>query len=447
MSNYLPNTPEEIQAMLAEIGVKSIDDLFAEIPQELRLKQPLNLPEGLSEPDVIKKVSDLANQNISLEETTCFLGGGAYDHFIPAAIKHLLLRGDFFTAYTPYQAEISQGTLQTIYEYQSLISSLTGMDQSNASMYEGATALAEAVHMALTHTGRNKVFLSQTVHPEYRRVTKYFVETLGAHVEEIPFEEGLVDLQKIEDLCDESTAAVVMQYPNFFGGIEDIDTAAAFAKAKGALTIVSTNPLSLGFLTPPGELGADIVTGEGQPLGIPLSFGGPYLGFLSAKEPLLRKMPGRISGCANDSKSRRGFVLTLQAREQHIRREKAGSNICSNQALMALNATIYLSLLGKTGIKEVARQCFQKAHYLKNEIGRISQVTSPFSVPFFNEFVVQIPNAKKVLNHLAKNGILGGILLEEWFPELKNHVMIAVTEKRSLEEMDLYAKLLGGLLS
>ncbi|PKL47342.1 MAG: aminomethyl-transferring glycine dehydrogenase [Candidatus Riflebacteria bacterium HGW-Riflebacteria-2] len=447
MANYIPTTPAELQEMLGAIGVKTIEDLFAEIPPELRLQGELNLPAGMSEPEMTRKVTRLSQNNSTVDDKVCFLGGGAYDHIIPAAIDHLLLRGDFFTAYTPYQPEVSQGTLQCIYEFQSLISGLTGMDQANASMYEGATAAVEAINMATAQTRRNRVLIMQTVNPEYRRVMNSLNTPLGVNLVSVPFEDGTVDPAKVHELLSDQVAAVVMQYPNFLGCIEDVERIAELAHEAGALVIVVANPIALGLLETPGKLGADIVCGEGQPLGIPLSFGGPYVGFLAAKKALLRRMPGRIVGRTTDLDGKTGYVLTLQAREQHIRREKASSNICSNQALMALNATIYMSLMGREGIREVASQSFQKAHYLKRELAKVEGVTFPFTGSFFHELVVKIPNARKVLGKMAKHGIFAGIPLDNWFANLKDCILVAVTEKRSKDEIDNYCNLLGGFIN
>ncbi len=446
MGSYLPHTQAEVKAMLEAIGVKSIDDLFAEIPAELRLNRALDLPPGLSESETIDEMYELAGANYGTTEMLSFLGAGIYDHYIPSAINHLLLRGDFFTAYTPYQAEISQGTLQAIYEYQSLICGLTGMDVSNASMYEAGTALVEAINMAKAQTGRSRVILPETVHPEYRRVAKTINTQMGIELVAAPCEDGVTDLAKLSELVNDSTAAVVAGYPNFFGSVEDLEALANMAHNVGALLIVTADPIALGMLTAPGDLGADIVCGEGQSLGIPMSFGGPSLGFMACKEALLRKVPGRITGATCDKNGRRGFVLTLQAREQHIRREKAGSNICSNQALMALNATIYMSLLGREGIRDVANQGFQKAHHLKKElVAKVPAVSFPFAAPFLHEFVIKVPNAKKLLGKMVKQGVLGGVLLERWYPNLKDHLLVAVTEKRTAEELDYFCELLGGL--
>jgi len=447
MANYIPTTPAEVQEMLGAIGVKTIDDLFAEIPPELRLQGDLNIPEGMSEPEMTRKLTRLSQNNETVDDKVCFLGGGAYDHIIPAAIDHLLLRGDFFTAYTPYQPEVSQGTLQCIYEFQSLICGLTGMDQGNASMYEGATATVEAINMATAQTRRNKVLVLQTINPEYRRVINSLNTPLGVEIANVPFEDGVVDPAKVHEMLNDQVAAVVIQYPNFLGCIEDVEKIAEVAHEAGALAIVVANPIALGLLETPGKLGADIVCGEGQPLGIPLSFGGPYVGFLAAKKALLRRMPGRIVGKTTDLDGKIGYVLTLQAREQHIRREKASSNICSNQALMALNATIYMSLMGREGIREVAGQCFQKAHYLKRELAKVDGVSFPFTGSFFHELVVKIPNARKVLGKMAKQGIFAGIPLDNWFANLKDCVLVAVTEKRSKDEIDNYCNLLGGFIN
>lgn len=446
MSGYIPNSTIQVEEMLKTIGVKSIEDLFSDIPEGIRLKRELNLPKGLSEFETIQKISSYAKQNISCSEAVCFIGAGIYDHIIPSVINHILLRGDFYTAYTPYQAEISQGTLQSIYEYQSLICALTGMDQSNASMYEAGTSLSEAIFMAKSHNNKTKVLISATVHPEYRQVVKTIHNNLSEIIEIDYDDEGATDINKLHNLVKEDVSAVVVQYPNFFGIIEDLEEIGNIAKKSGCIFIVVTNPISLGLLRPPGDFGADIVCGEGQPLGIQMSFGGPSLGFLASKEPFLRKMPGRIAGCTLDLCNNTGYVLTLQTREQHIRREKATSNICTNQALMALAASMYLVTLGENGIKEVANQCFQKTLYLKKEFERNSLISFPFTGAFFNEFVYKIKNAKKILKQLAQNNIFGGLLLEEFYPELKDCVLTAVTEKRSLDEIKLYVKFLESLV-
>jgi glycine dehydrogenase subunit 1 len=441
MATYIPHTDAELQEMLKVIGVTSIDELFSDIPTKLRLNRKLELPDGMSEMEMSNRFKELSSMNATTDKNLCFLGGGAYDHIIPAAIDHLLLRGDFFTAYTPYQPEVSQGTLQAIYEYQSLICSLTGMDQTNASLYEGATANVEAIKMAEAQTRRKKVVILETVNPRYRNVIKTINGAQNTEIVTIPTEDGATDLAALKAKLDSETAAVLVQYPNYFGSIEDIETIAAAAHEAGALCIVSANPIALAMLEAPGNLGADIVTGDGQPLGIPLSFGGPYVGFLAAKKALLRRMSGRIVGRAKDVDGKQGYVLTLQAREQHIRREKASSNICSNQALMALTTTIYMSLMGSEGLKEVAMQCFQKAHYMKSELGKIAGVALPFTASFFHEFVVKVPNANKLLNNMQEQGFLGGILLEKYYPEMKDCILVAVTEKRTKCEIDRFCSL------
>ena len=446
MATYVPHTEAEIKEMLSAIGVEKIDDLFSDIPESLRLKRDLNLPEGMSELEMTREMTRLAEMNTTTDKAVCFLGGGAYDHIIPAAIDHMILRGDFFTAYTPYQPEVSQGTLQCIYEYQSLICSLTGMDIANASLYEGATANMEAIKMAEAQTGKRKVVVLDTLNPEYRKVIETINGAHGSEITTILSSDGIVDIEAVKSAVDEQTAAVVVQYPNYFGNIEDIQQIAEVAHSVGAMCIVCANPIALGILEAPGKLGADIVTGEGQPLGIALGFGGPYLGFLACKKALMRRISGRIVGKTKDLDGKTGYVLTLQAREQHIRREKAGSNICSNQALMALTATIYMTIMGSEGLKEVAWQSFQKAHYMKSELEKTPGVSFPFSKPFFHEIAIKVPNASKVVEQMAEKGFFAGILLEKAYPELKDCLLVAVTEKRTKKEIDEYCKLLGGFI-
>ncbi|MBU1355621.1 MAG: aminomethyl-transferring glycine dehydrogenase subunit GcvPA [Candidatus Edwardsbacteria bacterium] len=429
---YIANTPENIQEMLARIGVKDFKELIADIPQDIFLKSQLDLPAPLSEMEAAKEISGISKSNKPAGEMISFLGGGAYDHYIPAAVDHILSRPEFYTAYTPYQAEVSQGTLQVIWEFQSLIAALTGMDVANASMYDGATALAEAGLMTCGHTKRKKLVISSTVHPDYREVLKTYCRGLNIEIAEIPWKDGVTSLDELEKTIDDKTAAVLVQHPNFFGALEPVEEMSAIAHKNGALFVVSADPLSLGILKAPGSYGADIVTGEGQPLGIPMGLGGPYLGLLAAKNPLLRLMPGRIVGQTTDSQGREGLVLTMQAREQHIRREKASSNICSNQALCALAATVYMSLMGRDGIKQVAELCLQKSHYLAEHL------EPAFSAPFFKEFVYKTkrPSAQ-VLTELKQKGILAGLDLGRFFKQLEGHLLISVTEKRTREELDL----------
>jgi glycine dehydrogenase subunit 1 len=436
--SFIPHTDADRAAMLKMIGVKSIADLFADVPAKHRFPD-LNLPSPLTEMEARGELQSIAAANDSTDDFVSFLGAGAYSHYIPAGVDAILRRGEYYTAYTPYQPEISQGTLQAIFEYQSLIVALTGMEVSNASHYDGATALAEAVNMArVIHRGaRKKVVLSPGIHPHYRAVV---------HTYEQGFETTIVgedaDLaagpDALIDLIDEQTGLVAVAYPDFFGRIYDYTKLAEAAHAKGALLAVSINPTALGLLRPPAEFGADIVTGEGQPLGIPLSFGGPYLGILATKEKYVRSLAGRLVGETVDNRGQRGYVLTLSTREQHIKREKASSNICTNQGLMMLAATVYTSLLGKSGLRQVAESCYHKAHYAAKEIGKLKGFKLPFGdTPFFHEFVVQSPLSTKELNHrLLERGVIGGYDLSHDYPGLKNSSVLAVTEINSKEEID-----------
>ncbi len=441
---FIPNTEEEKRSMLKDIGVDKFEELLVNIPENVRLKGSLKLPEPLSEFEVTKALAALADKNRNLIDTISFLGGGAYDHYIPAAIGHITSRSEFYTAYTPYQPEVSQGTLQVIYEYQSLICRLFGMDASNASMYDGASALAEAALLAYNHTGRKKIVVSASVHPYYLDVLRTYCHGQSISVKVVGTENGCTDVSKLRELVGETTAAVIVQHPNFFGNLEQVTEISALAHEAGALLIASVDPISLGILQPPSTYDADIATGEGQALGNSISFGGPYLGIFTAKKELVRKMPGRIAGLTEDTQGRRGFVLTYQTREQHIRREKATSNICTNQALNALAATVYLSLMGKFGIKRVANLCLQKSHYLAERIAQLPGFELTFSKPFFKEFVVSTPlPAEDILRTLLDKKIFGGIALARFFPELKNRLLISVTEKRTKEEMDIFLSCLS----
>lgn len=437
---FIPHTKTETTQMLKNIGVKSIEELFSVVPEKFRFPK-LNLPEAITEMEAMAELKEYAAVNETVEDLVCFLGAGAYHHYIPAALDTLLMRSEFYTAYTPYQPEISQGTLQAVFEFQTLIANLTGMDAANASHYDGATATAEAGVMAF-HNFRGKrprIVLSGSVNPQYREVVCAYlcgfeyieIETIGV---EDPLKSSPDDLiSEIDDL----TSLVVVQYPDFFGRIFDLTKLAQSVHDKGALLAVVTNPTSLGLLKTPGEFGADIVVGEGQPLGIPLSFGGPYLGFFATKKEYVRKIAGRLVGETVDAKGNRGYVLTLTAREQHIRRDKATSNICTNQGLMALAATIYLSLLGKHGLKQVADLCYQKAHYAADQIAKIPGYKVHTNQPFFHEFVVECPQtAGKVNELLLESQILGGYELGKNYPSLSNHLLVAVTELNSVEEID-----------
>jgi glycine dehydrogenase subunit 1 len=440
---YSPHTDKDKKEMLGVIGAASSEDLFSAIPKEFRL-QKLDLAEGISELELKKLMLDKAGKNYSTQKLVSFLGGGAYEHYIPQAVESLISRGEFLTAYTPYQAEASQGTLQAIYEYQSLICELTGMDVANASMYDGASALAEAVILAVKETGRNRVIFSSSLHPEYRQVIKTYLEGYKIEFVEIPHAGGLFDETALKKEANDSTACVIVQNPNFFGCIEKADKIESICHSCGALLIACVNPVSLGILKAPGGYNADIAVGEGQPLGIPMSFGGPYLGFFAVKEKHMRKMPGRVAGMTKDIEGKRGFVLTMQAREQHIRREKATSNICSNEGLMALAACVHLSLLGKEGIKEVARQNVLKSHYLKDKILKLSGFELMFEAPFFNEFVVRCgKETDKITGDLLKHGMIGGLPLGRFRADMKNCMLICVTETKSNDDLDRFAELLG----
>ena len=441
---FIANTDAQRSEMLAEIGT-TMEGLFADIPPQLRYDS-FDLPEGLSEQQVRDKLADIAGTNmISL---TCFLGGGFYDHFIPAAVYALMSRSEFYSAYTPYQPELSQGTLQAIYEYQSSICRLTGMDVSNASLYDGGTALYEAMIMALSATRRRKVIMDTSVNPIYRMMIRSYTENLGIALAEPSCEQGMVNRKTYDELIDDDTAAVIVQNPNFFGCIDDFTDLAEMAHRRGALLIMSCYPIALGILKTPREMNADIVTGEGQSLGIPMSFGGPYLGFIGATQKLVRKMPGRVVGQTVDKYERRAFVLTLQAREQHIRRDKATSNICTNQALCALTAHAYLSLLGKQGLPEVAQLCVDKAHYAYERLTAIPGVKPHFpGKGFFNEFVLDLPcEAGDVVGQLIAKGFAAGFPLSRYYDNMENALLVCVTEKRTKEEIGMLAEALESLL-
>ncbi len=440
MTPYIPNTDTERQAMLESIGCGSLDALMGAVPETVRLQRPLDLPCGMAEMDVAAHMRGLAARNVSATDSVCFLGAGAYDHYIPAVVGHLIGRQEFYTAYTPYQPEISQGTLQAIFEYQTMICMLTGMDVANASMYDGASALAEAAIMACGATRRSEVVALGSIHPQSRNVLETYARFRGINVISCGGN-GAVDRNDLKSKVSRSTAVVIVQSPNFFGIIEEIEQISAVAHESGALLIVSCDPISLGLLKPPGALGADIVVGEGQALGNPMSFGGPYLGFFAATEKLLRKMPGRIAGQTVDAQGRRGFVLTIQAREQHIRREKATSNICSNQALCALVATIYLTAMGKEGLRDVASQCAMKAHYAYDTLLATGRFNPVFDAPFFKEFAVRFDGDVSALNAaLLDAGIIGGYDLGRYNNEWDGAWLVAVTEKRTKKQIDALAE-------
>ncbi len=440
---FIPNTDADRKAMLERIGVNNFEELISNIPSELRFKQDFNIPAPLSEMEIAREIHYKTRCNQGISDAISFLGGGAYDHFIPAAVGHVISRSEFYTAYTPYQPEVSQGTLQAIYEYQSMIAELMNMEVVNASMYDGGSALAEASLMAAAETGRNKIFISRTVHPHYRQIIRTYCHGQKIEIKLIELENGITNLSDLASQIDGSTAAVVIQHPNFWGNLEEIFEISKLVHDKGALLITSNDPISLGILEPPGNYDADIATGEGQCLGNSLNFGGPYLGILASKFKLIRRMPGRIAGATIDSQGRRGFVLTFQTREQHIRREKATSNICTNQALNALTATIYLALLGKQGIQDVATLCLQKSHYLADQIQKLAGYHLAFSSPFFKEFVITTPvPAGEIIDKMMLQNIYAGIDLSQFDYGLKNSLLVTVTEKRTREEMDIFVEAL-----
>ncbi|MFN2405443.1 MAG: aminomethyl-transferring glycine dehydrogenase subunit GcvPA [Pyrinomonadaceae bacterium] len=445
---YIPNSPEERTEMLEAIGLTSAEQLFDSIPQELRLQRPLNTPAALSEIELLDKFERLGQQNAAARRTS-FLGAGAYSHYVPTIVDHIISRSEFFTAYTPYQPEISQGTLQTIFEFQTLVCQLTGMEVANASMYDGSTALAEAVLMAERVTRRSKVISSAAVHPQYLEVVNTYVQHAGIDLELANFDQntGLAGAA-LAEAVDDQTAAIVVQSPNFFGCVEDLTALADAAHAKGALLVVAiTEAMSLGMLRSPGACGADIVVAEGQSFGVPLSFGGPYVGLFATRDKYARQIPGRLVGEAYDKKGRRGFVLTLATREQHIRREKATSNICTNEGLIALAATVYLETMGRRGIQEAAHQCLQKAAYAARRIRSVNGFSLPFTGPCFNEFVVRGPiPAVELLSRLAKDkSIEGGIALSRYLPDRDKDFLVCVTETNTREQIDALVAALSEL--
>jgi glycine dehydrogenase subunit 1 len=440
---YFPHTPAETEAMLRTIGIKRLEDLFQDVPAAHRFPD-LQLPTALTEMEALAEMQDLAWANDTTRDLVSFLGAGAYNHYIPAAVDSLLRRGEFYSAYTPYQPEISQGTLQSIFDYQSLITALTGMDVSNASHYDGATAVAEAVSMAHANFRgkRNKIVMSPAVHPHYRQTVHTY--NPGGELVIVGEDSDIrAGTQALFPLIDSQTALVIVQYPDFFGRIFDLTPLAEMTHAAGALLAVSVNPTALGLFKTPGEFGADIVTGEGQPLGIPLSFGGPYLGIFATRKEYVRKMAGRLVGETVDNRGQRAYVLTLTAREQHIRREKATSNICTNQGLIALASTIYMSLLGKHGLRQVSELCYHKAHYAARQLAALPGYSLWSDPPFFHEFVLRCPAPVAEINaQLLDYDIVGGYDLGQDYPELENHMLVAVTEMNSKDDIDMLVEAL-----
>ena len=443
MHRYLPNTTEDIRQMLEVIGIDSTEKLFGTIPDEVKLGRDLELPQSKSEIEVRREIGKMAGKNLSADDLVCFRGAGSYDRYIPSAVKHIVGRSEFYTAYTPYQPEISQGTLQSVFEYQSMICSLTGMDVSNVSMYDGATSAAEAAILASVHTRRPKVLVSMTVNPMVREVLSSYLKFRNVDLEFVAEKDGETDGDDLKTKLDGSIAGLIVQYPNFYGIIEDIRGSEEAVHGNKSLLIVSTDPVSLGILTSPGELKADIVVGEAQGLGQNMNFGGPVLGFMTASEKVMRKLPGRIVGETTDVDGKRAFVLTLQAREQHIRREKATSNICSDQTLNSITAAVYMAAIGKEGIREVADQSFKKAHYAYRRLIETGKFRLLHDKPFFSEFALVSDRSVEDLNRkLLDKGILGGLDISGHAASHENVMLIAVTENRTKAEIDRLVEIL-----
>lgn len=443
--HYLPLTEQERRQMLSEIGAASAEDLFKDVPAAVRFQGEMQLPPPLSEMEALQHLGQMAARNKNLKDYSSFLGAGVYDHYVPAVVSHITGRSEFYTSYTPYQAEISQGMLQAIFEYQTLICQLTGMDVANASMYDGATALAEGAVLACGATRRSKLLVSSTVNPFYRQVLQNYFNTRDLTLEEVPFAQGQMDRARLEEALDDQVAALVVQQPNFFGILEDLNQVAEMLHAKKALLVVSVDPISLPLVKTPAEYGADIVTGEGQGLGSAPSFGGPLLGFFAVKEEFARRAPGRIAGETVDKDGKRGFVLTLQTREQHIRRERATSNICSNQALVALAAAVHMAALGPAGLREVAELSLQKAAYTREKISALEGFEPAFPGIHFKEFAVKLPGEAKRLNsYLLERKIIGGLDLEPHYPQLGRGALFCVTETKTRAQIDALIEALEG---
>ncbi len=443
---YIPNTSEDQQAMLKAIGVKSIDELFAMVPADARLNRGLNLPRAMGELELTSHIVSLAGKNLSASCVPCFLGGGSYDHFVPAVVDMVSSRSEFYTSYTPYQPEVAQGNLQALFEYQTMITRLTGMDVSNSSMYDAGSATAEAALMAMSLTRREgRVVVAESVHPEYRETLKTYLANFATEIVALPATDGGVSLADAEKAVDKNTACLIVQHPNFFGCLEEVETLAEIAHKAGALFVVIADPISLGLLKRPGEYGADICVAEGQALGNPMAYGGPYLGILACREQFVRRMPGRMIGQTVDRNGKRCWALTLQTREQHIRREKATSNICSNQALFALRSAVYLALMGPQGMRDVASLCLQKSNYALERLASGGKAEKIFNRPTFKEFVVRVKggDVDAVLARGQREYVLPGVPLKRWYPQLADCLLVAVTEKRTKEEIDRLAKIFG----
>jgi glycine dehydrogenase subunit 1 len=441
---YFLNTADDQQAMLEAIGAGSLDELFAMVPAELRLGRPLDVPAAMGELALTAHLTALAGRNTSAEQAACFLGGGSYDHFVPAVVDFIAARSEFYTSYTPYQAEVSQGNLQALFEYQTLITQLTGLDVSNSSLYDGGSAAVEAVLMAMHATQRSgRVVTAASVHPEYRQTLRTYLTNLGTELVTVGTPEGTVSAASLEAAVDQQTACVLVQHPNFFGCLEEMEALAEIAHRSGALLAVAFDPISLGLLKRPGDYGADIAVAEGQSLGNSLAFGGPYLGIMACREQFVRRMPGRLIGQTVDRRGKRCYVLTMQTREQHIRREKATSNICTNQGLLALRAAVYLAAVGPGGLRDVATLCLQKARYAAGQLTAGTSLTLPFARPTFKEFVVRLSGGRveELLQSALGQGIFAGVPLGRWYPELADCLLVAVTEKRTKAEIDRLAAL------
>lgn len=441
---YLPNTENDRSGMLDLIGLSSVSDIFSCIPDAVHLTRDLEIPDPLSEPELASHALEIAGLNGDLSSYACFLGAGVYDHYIPATVSAITGRSEFYTSYTPYQPEMSQGNLQSIFEFQTMVCRLTGMDVANASMYDGASALSEAALMASSITGRTRWIVSRTVHPSYRQTMLTFAQAAGYAVDETPMSEIVTDLRALESRVGDDVACVIVQQPNFLGTVEDLARMRHIAASKGALFIVSVDPVCLGILKPPGEYDADICVGEGQPLGIAPGFGGPLLGLMACKKQYVRQMPGRLVGATVDANGARSYTLTLQTREQHIRRERATSNICTNQAINALSAAVYLATLGPAGLQHVARLCFDKAHYAAKRVAAVDGFAVPYGDRFVKEFVARCDRPVREINQrLLDRGMIGGFDLGRFYPELAGHMLLCVTEKRTRTEIDRLVECIG----
>lgn len=444
MASYISNTPEDIRKMLAAIGVARFEDLIAEVPEGLRVKGLLKLPAALSEYEVEKLLSKMSGRNYDPSSMVSFLGAGVYDHVIPSLVDFVISRPEFYTAYTPYQPEVSQGTLTAIYEYQSLVAELMDMDVSNASLYDAGSALGEAVHVARDLTLRHRILVSETLHPYHTQVMRTYASGLDVPVETVPSKDGVMDIQALDAMLKEDVAAVIISHPNFFGMLESVFEISEKVHAAGAFLVVAVDPISMGILAPPGSYSADVAVAEGQSLGLAQGFGGPYLGVFTCKKEHVRRLPGRLIGRTVDTEGKQGFVMTLQTREQHIRREKATSNICTNEALCALASVVFLSVVGKEGLKEMANLSLQKAHYLAERLGKLAGYEIAFRGPFFKEFTLKTKRpASEIVHGMLEHGFLAGVDLGRFNEAWSNLLLVAVTEKRTKQEMDAFVEALA----